>query len=929
MWGWVLRVRRLLDRLNHYLVPAAGPANAWITTLAAICAIALVYFLAAQVGLALLAKPTGVSVFWPASGVAAAILICAGRRAGVAVVVGVLVGTVVANLMSDRSFLTSVLKGFCAAGEAVLMAWLLDRWFGRPFAFGELRRVAGFFAAAALASATSAIGGAMTMIALHAPAPFWNVWLTWFLSAAVGIVVVAPLLIELGQPRRERSSRADLIEGAGVLALTALASMYALSLPTGSWLSYDTDAVVFPLLLWLVVRSQRTFAIAGAFVVSIGTIGATILGIGHFGDASVPTSDRVLGAQLVASILTAFTLVLTALFAERKESEDALRESEERLRLAQLKTGVGIWDRNVRTGKLVWTPGLEAIFGFQHGSVSHYADFRDRVHPDDIEAVEALRDAAVRRRETFNCEFRVIRSDGQVRWISAAGGAIYDEATGEPVRILGNNIDITDRKLAELALAERNAQFALASRAARVGRYAYDIDSDIMQISEGYAGIHGLPEGTTETTRSLWRARAHPEDVEQLDARRRQAIRDRQTEYTVEYRIVLPNREVRWIESRSFITYDSDWHPKRVVGVNIDVTERRRTEQALKNRNRQIALSGKTALVGSFAIEIDPAREHIAQSMRVSPGFAAIFGFAAETEEISVGDWRCRVYPPDLAQLISHRHQAIAERRGEHHFEYRIVPPGGTVRWIESRTSIEYDDSGQAIRLVGVSIDITERKKLEEQRKLLIGELDHRVKNALATVGAVISSTGEGGRSLADFVAALDGRIRSMAKTHELLSAGRWQGISLMLLIRSELAPYATANNTELAGPEVVLTAEAGQAMAMVLHELVTNAAKYGALSTQSGRVSIRWDRQLNGHPRSHLVLEWRETGGPPVIAAARSSYGTNTIRDLLPYEFGAVVDLVLCPEGVRCRVELPADWLCHGVQPGSEARLPPALSLK
>jgi two-component sensor histidine kinase len=155
-----------------------------------------------------------------------------------------------------------------------------------------------------------------------------------------------------------------------------------------------------------------------------------------------------------------------------------------------------------------------------------------------------------------------------------------------------------------------------------------------------------------------------------------------------------------------------------------------------------------------------------------------------------------------------------------------------------------------------------------------------------------------------------------MSATHELLSSRRWQGISLTELVGCELEPYAARNNMEVGGPHVVLNPEAGQAMAMVLHELATNAAKYGALSNKNGHVSIRWDQRSNG---SNLVLEWKEIGGPPVVETGKPSYGTSTICDLIPYEFGGTVDHTLDLEGVRCRVELPAHWFSKD-EPVSEA---------
>ena len=899
-----MRVTGPLHRLDCYLVPAAGGANAWITTLGTAFAIAFAYFLAARLGLAMLAAPSDVAVFWPASGVAAAILICAGRRAGVALVVGVLVGTVAANVMSDRSFFTSLLKGLCNTGEVVLVAWLLDRWFGRPFSFGDLRRVVGFFAATALATAISAIGGALAMITFHVPAPFWGAWLAWFMAGAVGIVVVAPLLIELGQLARERLTRAQSIEAAAALALTSLASMYALSLPTGSWLSYDTDAVVFPLLLWLVVRSQRAFAIAGAFVVSIATMGATILGIGHFGDVSASTSERVLGAQLSATMVTAFTLVLAALFAERKKSEDALRESEERLRLAQLKTGVGIWDWNMRTSALTWTPELHAIFGLEQETVRCYADFRDRVHPDDIEAVEAQRDAAVRRHETFNIEFRIVRSDGQVRWISSTGGAFYDEATREPVRVLGNNTDITERKLAEQVLSERNAQLALAGMVSRVGSFAYNAGQEEMQISEGYAAIYGFPEGTTEIAHSQCLASVHPQDLERPGLARGEAFRERRSEYSVEHRVIRPGGEIRWVETRCFISYNGDGRPQRVVGVSIDNTDRKQAEARLAERNAQFELARKAARVATYTYD------NISRTMQLSEASAAILGLPQSVTEITSRDWRSLVHRGDLPRLDAERRHAFKERLPELIGEFRIVRPDGDVKWIEARALVSYDGSGRACRMIGVYIDVTQRKQAEDQKSLLIAELDHRVKNTLACVAGIAQSTRDTAESMDDFVRVLDGRIQSLANTHALLSRNRWQGVGIAELVRGELAPCMKVGNTLIDGPDTMLTAEATQPVSMVLHELVTNAMKYGALSDSRGRVSVCWRTHANGDARSDLVLEWREMGGPPVAVPNHAGYGTSVIRNIIPYELGGTVHYELAAQGARCRVEIPAKWL-------------------
>ena len=335
----------------------------------------------------------------------------------------------------------------------------------------------------------------------------------------------------------------------------------------------------------------------------------------------------------------------------------------------------------------------------------------------------------------------------------------------------------------------------------------------------------------------------------------------------------------------------------------------KRAELALAERSLQLALAGKAALVGSYAYDVDT------DMMQVDAGYAALHGLPEGTVQTTRSEWRARTHPDDVARVEDMREQAFGEGLGEYAIEYRIVRSGGEVRWIESRSFITYTSEGRPQRVAGVNIDITGRQRAEEHQRMLVAELDHRVKNVLATVSAVTSRTQDASGSVADFVAALDGRIKSMAATHQLLSSHQWKGILLSDLVRRELAPYAAHGNTEIGGPDVILEAEPAQAVSMVLHELTTNAAKYGALSTHGGRISVRWHRVMNGNADARLCIEWQESGGPAVQAPDRSGYGMEVIRDLLPYELDGKVDLAFASAGVRCCIDIAISQPARGLQ--------------
>ena len=223
-----------------------------------------------------------------------------------------------------------------------------------------------------------------------------------------------------------------------------------------------------------------------------------------------------------------------------------------------------------------------------------------------------------------------------------------------------------------------------------------------------------------------------------------------------------------------------------------------------------------------------------------------------------------------------------------------------------------HQPSERDLRLLDVlarqAADLIERKRAEEHQLALNAELNHRVKNVLATVSSIISQTRKGSGTYGEFVVGLDRRIRSLANTHDLLSWAHWHGVALAEIVQREFGPYGRGNS-DVGGPSVTLKAEAAQAVAMVLHELTTNAAKYGAFSKRNGRVLLKWWWQQNGgDPR--LVIEWKEVGGPPVVPPSRSGYGTSVVRELIPFELGGTVDLEFAADGLECRLELSADWV-------------------
>jgi two-component sensor histidine kinase/DNA-binding response OmpR family regulator len=245
--------------------------------------------------------------------------------------------------------------------------------------------------------------------------------------------------------------------------------------------------------------------------------------------------------------------------------------------------------------------------------------------------------------------------------------------------------------------------------------------------------------------------------------------------------------------------------------------------------------------------------------------------------------------------------QSLLQHGQPHQAEFRVRRPNGEIRWCASTAAASLDSSGKVVRISGVTMDITERKDAEERQALLAREVDHRAKNAMAIVQSIVRLTKSA--NIASYVSIIEGRIKALSRAHALLSNSRWQGADLGNLIDEELAPYrsAHAERLDISGPKVLLEPTKAQTLALALHELATNAAKYGALSSVSGKLALRWELQDDA-----LVVHWHETAGPETHQPAITGFGTQIITGSIDRQLGGRTEFEWLPTGLRCTLTVP-----------------------
>jgi PAS domain S-box-containing protein len=253
-------------------------------------------------------------------------------------------------------------------------------------------------------------------------------------------------------------------------------------------------------------------------------------------------------------------------------------------------------------------------------------------------------------------------------------------------------------------------------------------------------------------------------------------------------------------------------------------------------------------------------------------GQCRIFGVDRQSYPVTIQNIRTLIHPEDRDRLAK-AYSQVTEHTPSFHAEFRACRPNGELRWCIGTVAASFD-GGRIVKMSGVTVDITDRKDAEQRQTLLAREVDHRARNALAVAQSIVRLTRAS--SIDEYVTAVEGRIGALARSHALLSDSRWQGADFGTIVEEELAPYRANGRHKciVAGPKIVLEPATAQALALALHELATNAAKYGPLSVPMGQVRLTWEVRSG-----NLVLEWSETGGPPVEPPSTKGYGSRLIN--------------------------------------------------
>jgi PAS domain S-box-containing protein len=361
---------------------------------------------------------------------------------------------------------------------------------------------------------------------------------------------------------------------------------------------------------------------------------------------------------------------------------------------------------------------------------------------------------------------------------------------------------------------------------------------------------------------------------------------------------------------------------------------RKTRELEALNQQLELRVAERTAALERSTAKLRESEQR--RSLALAAGQMGSWDWDATTDNFTWDDGQCHIFgiepgrlPPTSASFYGFIHpddldgfrtefQKMSEESSAQQFQFRIRHGDGAIRWCLMSAAATFGSDGRLARVSGVTFDITRQHENEQRQSLLAREVDHRAKNALAMVQAVVRMTRA--NDMNAYMRAVEGRIQALSQAHNLLADSRWQGARIRRLIEEELAPFDHEDRRRfsISGPDIILAPSIAQSLALTLHELTTNAAKYGALSTDGGSLNLSWLISSDGV----LSIDWWEQGGPPTVSPQEKGFGTRILFAGVEQQLNGKAEMEWLQEGLRCKLTIPNASASAQEMSGIESRL-------
>ncbi|MBG0794252.1 PAS domain S-box protein [Methylocystis sp. H62] len=663
-----------------------------------------------------------------------------------------------------------------------------------------------------------------------------------------------------------------------------------------------------------------------------------------------PTEWRDDQVELLREVATRVYLRL-----ERARSEDALRESEARFRQVAESLPQMVWTCEA-DGPCDWLSSQWVRYtGIPEATQLGYG-WLEQLHPGDREpTIAAWREAAGAGKD-YAGEFRIRRHDGAYRWFRTLAVPLRD-GNGAIQKWFGSNTDIHDIVEAEERLHERVRQLDLLARISQKLLFGREVErvllESIFRETAEHLGVemfyHYRPAeqprllrldacgGISAQERQLFATMRFGELLcgRVAETRERLIVEDLQhstqpgsevlnaagaTSYAgfplVAYGELVGT--VAFISRERVHFRDGDMQVLQTICDQIATSlERARLERELCESEEGLSRAQNIAHIGSWELDI------VGDRLSWSDETYRIFGLRPQEFSASYEAFLEAVHPDDRDTVDAAYSASVRDNRDTYEIEHRILRKStGEVRIVHERCEHLRDDEGRIVRSVGMVQDITERKQAEDHVQLLMREVSHRSKNMLGLVQAIARQTAA--TRSEDFIESFEQRVQALAASQDLLVNSDWKNVALGDLVRSQLAHFGGARGTRVSlhGPPVEIAASASQGLGMALHELATNAAKYGALSNDAGRVAISWAVLSDAPGNTRFKMEWVESGGPLVAKPTRRGFGSTVIGRMIKMSFGCDAEIDFAPTGFVWRIDCAAERVLEGRSAPSTPRL-------